>query len=102
MQIFSKKTPAEAIVLTFNFAPDLGALTLSGAPTITVTDANAKDPSPSAILNGAPQLDSTQTQWLVPVKAGIDGAAYLLDIVTQTSSATTVLEIQALLPVGYS
>lgn len=101
MQVFPNKLPGESIVLTFNFAPDLGTLTLTGTPTITVSVAAGEDPNPSAILNGPAQLDSTQTQWLVPVTGGVNGTSYVLNVVSETTSASTVLEIQASLLVSY-
>lgn len=101
MQVFSNKLPEEAVVLTFNFSPDLGSLTLTGTPTITVSVAQGSDPTPSAILNGTPQMDSTQTQWLVPVKAGIGGVSYLIAVLTNTTQTDTILELQAILPVSY-
>jgi hypothetical protein len=101
MEIFSPKLPEESIVLTFNFAPDLGSLTLVSAPTITVTVAAGTDPDPSAILNGVAQLDSTQTQWLVPVTGGVAGTSYVLSVLAPTTSVVTTLEIQALLLVSY-
>jgi hypothetical protein len=95
MEIFSPKLPEESIVLTFNFAPDLGSLTLSGTPTITASVATGSDPNPSAILNGSPQMDSTQTQWFVPVTGGVNGTSYVIAVVAPTASSTTVLEIRA-------
>lgn len=101
MQTFPNKLPGESIVLTFNFAPDLGALTLTGTPTITVTVAAGTDPNPNAILNGTPQLNSTSTAWLVPATGGVEGVTYVIGVVAPTTSATTVLEIQAALLVSY-
>lgn len=101
MQVFPTKLPEELIVLTFNFAPDLGNLTLTGTPEITITVFAGADPDPNAILNGPAQLDSTQTQWLVPVKGGVAETWYAFEMVAGTTSPSTVLEIQAVLPVGY-
>lgn len=102
MELFpAVKLPGESLVLTFNFLPDLGELTLTGAPTITVAVAAGYDPDPSAILNGMPQLDPTRTQWLVPVTGGLNGTSYLFYVLAPTTSSSTVLEIEGMLLVSY-
>jgi hypothetical protein len=101
MEIFPTKLPGESIVTTFNFAPDLGSLTLTGSPTVTVTVAAGVDPDPSAILNGAPQLNAGSTAWLVPVTGGLNGVTYVITVIAPTASSTTVLEIQASMLASY-
>jgi len=100
MQRFDVKLPAEENVLTFNMAPGLlnGNL-LSGTPTVTVTTFSGNDASPTLILNGSAQLDSTQTMVLLPVKGGLDFCDYLITVVCNTNVATVELGLQGILPV---
>ena len=101
MQYFDKKLPAEKTVLTFNMAAGLlnGNL-LSGVPTVAVSVYSGVDASPGAVLNGAAGLDSTSTLILVPVQGGLNGVEYLFEVECGTSLTTTLLGLQAVLPVG--
>ena len=99
MNRFENKNPSEKVVLTFDFTAGLGADTLSGTPAATVTLAFGGDSSPSAVLNGAPAIDSTQKLVLVPVQGGIADCDYNIKVVVPTTNSTKVLALVGLLPV---
>jgi hypothetical protein len=100
--IFRNKPPGESVVLGFNFSRGLGAgVTLSDVVGLTVTTNFGTDANPMNILNGPAGFDSTETMVLVPVKAGVIGCQYLIDVRVQTTETPVLLELQGLLPVGY-
>jgi hypothetical protein len=102
MQYFDVILPGEKNVLTFNLAPALlNGNILTGTPTVTVTTYSGIDPDPTAILNGSPQLDSTNTQVLVPVAPTVNGVQYLIDVFVDTQLPTVLPGIQGILPVRF-
>lgn len=98
---FDTKLPAEKVVLTFDFTPDLLAgETLTGSPTIVSVNVSlGADGNPTAIENGAPTLDTTSKKVLMPVQAGLDGCDYDITVSCATSNALKVLELLGTLPV---
>ena len=61
--------PAEAVVLTFDFAAALDSgETLSGTIAATVTTVLGTDATPSAVLNGVATLGAESKTVRVPVK----------------------------------
>ena len=101
IEYFEPVLPGEKNVLTFNMAPGLlNGNTLTGTPTITVTTYSGTDPDPSAILNGAAQIDSTNTKVLVPFYAQVDHTQYLVKASCATEQSTISLETQGILPVS--
>jgi hypothetical protein len=101
MQYFDRKLPAEKNILTFNMAAGLnnGNL-LSGTPVVTISVALGTDPSPGAVLNGSPSLDSTSTMILQGVQGGVAGCEYLLEAECATTLAAVALGLQGILPVS--
>jgi hypothetical protein len=58
--VFATKDPAEIQNLAFDFSPDLGSETLTGASQTSGIEVLAgTDASPSNVLNGAPILSGT-------------------------------------------
>jgi hypothetical protein len=108
-EIFRNKLPADEVVLEFNFADKLPAgVTLTDTAIVVAVSVSAygppateTDPEPSAIINGEPALDPTETQVLQPVKGGVPGVRYLFDVQCGTTSGVWEVETQAILPVGY-
>ena len=99
---FDEKDPAEAVKLTFDFAPDLSVLPgvlLSGIPTVTVFTLVGTDSNPSAIFNGSPGLNPASTQVIVPVLGGLSPNDYEIKVVIATTDALTILELTGILPV---
>jgi hypothetical protein len=100
MQRFSEKAPAEAIELVFNFALGLAVgETLTGTPTAVVMPIWGTDTTGAGLIVGAPVLDSTGTQVLLPVSAGVDYNDYAIAVSCQTSNPEKVLDWSGILPV---
>lgn len=99
---FSLKLPAEKVVLIFSFIYKLPpGVTLTGTPTVTITVVSGTDPDPDEIQNGAPQIDPTSTQILVPVQAGLNGVRYQIEVECDSTQNTFLPGMVAILPVGY-
>jgi len=97
---FDIKDPAEKIVLTFDFSVGLSVdETLFGTPTATASVLIGRDPSPTAIFNGAPVIDGTGKWVYVPVQSGSDSCDYLIKVVCATTNEAKVLALSAVLPV---
>lgn len=92
MRTFSPKDPAETVVLTFNFAPDLIAgETLTGTPTIALVQySGAADPALGSMLVCSPQLSGNNV--LQTVTLGVNGANYAFTATCPTSTARTLSE----------
>jgi hypothetical protein len=92
--------PAEAVVLTFDFAPALETgETLAGTIATSVRTVLGVDPAPQDVLNGAPIFGVGDTSVLVPVKGGLVDRDYAVKVVVGTSNAAKVLALVAHLPV---
>lgn len=97
---FDIKDPGESRTLTFDLSLDLAAgETLVSVTGTTVTVVSGTDPSPTAILNGAASIDSSQTKALVPVKGGLDEVDYDVKVTVTTTNSTKVLVGAGILPV---
>lgn len=100
MQRFDEKNPSESIVLTFDLSAGLATgETLTGTPTVTIALLSGTDPTPSAVLAGGNQLDSSKTLALVPVTGGVDSCDYEIKVVCSTTNALKILALPAILPV---
>jgi|SRR5580692_6750718 hypothetical protein len=100
MQLFPVKDPGESVDLTFNMASNLPTgVTLNGTISVAVTVIEGTDPSPSAILNGSPGLDSTSTMVIQPVTAGVSGVLYEVKVTAATTINTIILVLAGALPV---
>jgi hypothetical protein len=95
---FEEKDPEEAVVLTFDFGPDLAGDTISPPPVVSVTTYAGTDADPSAILSGAAQLDVAQTKVLQKVMAGAVGASYRVKVKVNTAGGRTLV-LARILPV---
>jgi hypothetical protein len=101
MQFFDTILPGEKNVLTFNFSAGLtNGNQISGIPTVVVTTYSGSDHSPSAILNGAAQVDSTGTLVLQPVAPNVNLNQYLVVVTCATNQADVTLILQGVLPVS--
>lgn len=78
--------PGETDILGMDFATELGGATLLSAIwTCSVfVSSPLSDPNPSAVLNGGSFI-LLGTQTWQPVKGGIDGVLYRMDVVAVTS-----------------
>lgn len=90
------KDPSETVTLSFLFGNELGTgETVSGC-TVTCAVLTGTDPSPAAVLNGAPTVAATVLQ---SVTGGLDGVGYFLKA-TATTNLNRVLVRKALLAVS--
>lgn len=103
LQKFRPKLPSEEQVLTFNMSAALtGGNLLVGTPTVvSVTSVRGDDPTPTAILNGPPALDSTSTLILVPVKGGIPNSSYIIEVNCASQQPPVQPSLAAILPIGH-
>jgi hypothetical protein len=100
VQRFSEKAPSEAIVLAFDFSMGLDAgETLSGIPAIDVASIWGSDTLCTGLILGAPLLDATATQVLLPVSAGVDQNDYAISASCATTTADKTLTWSGILPV---
>ena len=90
------KDPAEKLVCTFDFSPELDAGETLDAATTSVTLLAGSDGNPSALLDGAVQI--TGGAVLQSFSGGVDGATYLFRCLATLSSGR-VLALAATLPV---
>jgi len=97
-QRLSDKHPSEFVQITFDYTKDLapGETLSAGTAVVTVTVAEGVDASPSAILNGA--LDIQTPLVIQPVKNGLDNVDYHFLCICQTSLGNKFV-LQAVLPV---
>ena len=113
MQVFGLKYASELQVLTFDFTNALtNGNTLAGAPTVTVTCVKGNDLYPSKILNGAAQINVAAIPQpnapaiaigcavLQPVKGGLPGAEYVIEVNCSTAIETIAPTCAGRLPIG--
>jgi len=96
MKSFPTKDPVEVVILAFDFAAELGAESINGAPVVSVSTYSGTDVDPAAVLYGSPAIvgqSVTQT-----VRAGLDGVVYKLRARIDTSGGRTLV-LPGLLPV---
>jgi hypothetical protein len=92
--------PAEEWPLTFNFANDLATgETLTSIVAVTITLAAGTDPNPTAIANGLAGIDPTNTQVIVPVKAGVLNCDYQILVTVATTNSLKELTCIGILPI---
>jgi hypothetical protein len=97
---FCSKTPEDSVVLTFNFSQVLlSTETFTGIPSVSIITLYGGDPNPSALLNGAPQIDATGQLIFVPVTGGFDMNDYVVTVQCATSNSFKGLGWPGLLPV---
>lgn len=91
------KDPEERVFLRFNFAKEIPAADAVVGATITAALTAGVDPTPAAVLDGAPILGTRDAgQW---VRGGVDGASYQIKCVA-TTQLGRVLVLRGLLPVS--
>jgi hypothetical protein len=89
---FPNKYAAEKLVLQFDMSAELETgETLTLVSSVTVSVLSGADSSPSDLLNGAASISAGAV--LVPVKAGVAGVDYRIDVVCATSNALKELAI---------
>jgi hypothetical protein len=99
-QIFESKTPAENLVLTFDFAEGLGVgELLFGTPAVVASVVYGTDAAPSGVLNGAASISPNGLDVMVPVHAGLAGVDYQLFVTCPTTNPLKTLTLAAVLPV---
>ncbi len=108
-----KKDPHEKAVLTFDFSSELAAgETLTGTPTVSVSLEEGADPNPSDLLNGDGAINSATitrvngttiaiaSAFQQPVKAGVSGCVYGIEVICETTNSNKVLAFTGLLRVA--
>lgn len=92
------KDPHAQLVLGFDMARDLATGETLVTPTAaTITVVEGTDPSPGSMANGSPSVSGTKV--LVPVKGGVDGCVYSIEVGCTTSNAAKTLYMTGLLTV---
>ena len=92
--------PAEAVVVTFDFALALDSgETLSGVITTTVDVVLGADPAPTNVLNGVATFGAEARTVLVPVKGGLADHDYAIKVVCGTTNPQKTLALVAHLPI---
>lgn len=87
---FGNKNDAEKLVLAFEFGAELDTgESLTGTPTVTITVLTGTDAAPNDVKNGDPAIVGTDV--LLPVKGGIVGVDYQIEVVCATSNSNKVL-----------
>lgn len=99
MRKLPAKDPQEKIVIEMDFTEELGADSLSGDPTSSVTVYEGTDANANAVLYSPTLIDSTGKRLLVPVQGGVNGVTYAVKGVCSTTNPLLVLSITALIPV---
>ena len=94
------KDPTESVYITFAYASELGSGETVGSATVTCTVLSGVDPNPSAVLVGAPSVQSPNV--VQEVTGGLDGNQYLLLCVAPLAGSARVLTRKGLLPVSSS
>lgn len=87
--------PDERVVVTFNFAPDLGAARITGTPVVAVTLTQGDDTDPASLVSGAPVIDASQTRVLVAVAGRVAPANYRIKVRTDTTDPNLRLVLAA-------
>jgi hypothetical protein len=87
---FGNKRPLEKLVLAFEFGDELdpgeALQTVSATSVMTLSGVDA---TPESLLNGVAAIVGTDV--LLPVKNGVAGCEYALEVVVSTSNANKVL-----------
>lgn len=91
------KLPAERVVATFDFGPDLQAGDAVQSCYVRVDVVHGFDPSPSSILTAAPAIKGRRV--LQALDAGVGGCVYLVQCQATTRQGS-VLMLARLLPVA--
>lgn len=87
-----EKIAGEKVVITFDFTSELPTgVTLSGTPTITVETRRGVDSSPSAMLNGAAQIDATSKMVLQAIQGGLGKREYAFTCLCDTTDPSIKL-----------
>ena len=87
---FPNKLADEKLILAFEYGEELDSgETLTGTPTVSVAVRSGTDATPEALLNGTPAIVGSDV--LLPVKGGIVGVDYQIEVVCPTSNSNKVL-----------
>ena len=102
LEFDNPKDPIEAAPLTFDFGPDLApGVTLAGVPTIVQMSVYAGTDVPgTTLVLGAPVIDGTSTQVIVPSEAGTLDCAYSITVKCPSTDPATSPALTALLRVA--
>lgn len=99
-QRFPPKTPAEAIVLEFDFTLDLDSgETIVGQVAPVVTVEPGLDAAAHNIIGGDGAIDDSGTVVLLPVRGGLASVDYTIRVPMATSNTQKILEAVGVLPV---
>lgn len=90
-----EKDPEEVVVLSFDFAAELGTESLA-SPVFAASVHRGTDPDVAQLPNGAPVVQGSKV--LQSVKAGKDGVDYYVRMKAQTSGGRTLV-LAGILPV---
>ncbi|MBL8396140.1 MAG: hypothetical protein JNK99_15575 [Candidatus Accumulibacter sp.] len=91
------KDPAEKLICSFDFSPELDSGETIDHATLSVTLLSGGDANPSALLDGAPQIAGGSVV-LHAFQGGVDGANYRFRCLATLSSGR-ILALAATLPV---
>jgi hypothetical protein len=79
---FPTKAPEETRTVTFDFSAYVGVGVLM-SPVVTIVTKHGTDPTPSAMLRGAPVVSGQQV--LQSVTGGVDKVDYIISCVVHSS-----------------
>lgn len=98
MKRFPTKGTGESVVLSFDFSRETTAVS-SPVFECVVDHSVPGDPSPAAVLEGAPGIDSINSALVLQrVQGGVDRTDYRIECTVQTDSGD-ILTLGAILPV---
>lgn len=87
MKRFDRKDPQEVVVLTFDFSAEAAAVS---SPVVTVAhDSGEPDAASASVPDGSPQVSGGKV--LQRVKAGVDGANYVLRCTASDGNGNTLV-----------
>ena len=89
MQVLDQKSPEAVTKVTWDFLSQLGAGETLTLATVSVSVWTGVDPSPAAILDGAPSLSGSQVSQLI--QDGIAGVVYKIRVQASTSLGQIVV-----------
>lgn len=97
---FSRKDPADAVVLTFDLTSSLAANEkLQGPITLTLRTLAGSDASPQTLQRDVPSYDVARKKILLPVAGGLNGRWYYIKVAAATSNPRKSVSLAGLLPV---
>jgi hypothetical protein len=103
-KVFDAKDPDEQVNLFFDFTDALAGDTITGSPVVAITvdvGSQVADGTPTNVLNGSATVVSGNKKVVQPVRAGLAGADYRIEVRVDTTGSTPVrkLVLAGVLPV---